>query len=272
MRRGSVWGKSAYIKAMLAPWLARAAHALPSQCAVCHAWPSQSICSACLDTFATTQTRCSRCALPLPPPLPANLVLPADPTAPGQAQHSPRVCGTCLRQGAPAALGTCLAAVPYAYPWSGLLTRFKFRGEPGLAERLAGLMRQMPQAQTLLDNCALVLPVPLSRERLRERGFNQALLLAQALAPTKTEAHLLLRMRHTRPQSELPRAQRLQNLQGVFGLEPLRANEVAGHHVLLVDDVMTTGTSLQTAAQTLRQAGARQVDALVLARTPDLPD
>lgn len=264
---------------MFASCLARAASALPSQCAICRAWPAQSICSACLDTFAATQARCSRCALPLPPllplSLPANQALPDAPAAtaaPSLAQHAPRVCGACLRLGTTAALGTCLAAVDYAYPWSGLLTRFKFRGEPGLAAQLAALMRLIPHAQALIASCDLVLAVPLSRERLRERGFNQALLLALALAPRKTDAHLLLRLRHTRPQSELPRSQRLQNLQGAFGLEPLRAPAVAGRHVLLVDDVMTTGTSLQTAAQTLRQAGARQVDALVLARTPDWPD
>lgn len=180
-----------------------------------------------------------------------------------------RLCGACLQLPMPPPLTSCLAAVSYAYPWSFLLTRFKFRGEPGLAARLATLMRHIPDASKLLLDCDLVLPMPLSRGRLRERGFNQALLLAKVLAPAKTDAHLLLRLRHTQPQSELPREQRLRNLQGAFGLAPLRATEVLDRHVLLVDDVMTTGASLQTAALALRQGGARRVDALVLARTPE---
>ncbi|HZF85986.1 MAG TPA: phosphoribosyltransferase family protein, partial [Burkholderiaceae bacterium] len=109
---------------------------------------------------------------------------------------------------------------------------------------------------------------PLHVQRLRERGFNQALELARRLAPGRCDPALLLRLRDTPSQAGLPRAQRLRNLRGAFALEPLRRAEVDGRRVLLVDDVMTTGASLAAAAQVLREAGARQVDALVLARTP----
>ncbi|MCL4771766.1 MAG: ComF family protein, partial [Burkholderiaceae bacterium] len=104
--------------------------------------------------------------------------------------------------------------------------------------------------------------------RLRERGFNQALLLARILAPAKTDATLLLRLHDTQAQSNLGRAQRLRNLQGALAVDPLRAAALQGRSVLLVDDVMTTGATLQAAALALRQAGARTVSALVFARTP----
>jgi predicted amidophosphoribosyltransferase len=98
-------------------------------------------------------------------------------------------------------------------------------------------------------------------------GFNQALLLAQHLAPRRTDARLLLRTRHTPAQSELKRAERLRNVQGVFAVEPLRAHELRDRRVVLVDDVMTSGASLHAASLALRQAGAAHITALVFART-----
>lgn len=109
--------------------------------------------------------------------------------------------------------------------------------------------------------------MPLAPGRLRERGFNQALELARRLAPAKTDAALLLRTRETPAQRGLSRAERMRNLQGAFAVEPLRADALAGRRVVLVDDVMTTGASLFSAAQVLRHAGAAHVAGIVLART-----
>src|SRR5690606_3050878 len=120
-----------------------------------------------------------------------------------------------------------------------------------------------PGAVAALAAATLIVPVPLSRERLRERGFNQAALLAQALAglaqspPCARE--LLLRTRDTPAQSRLPRGERLHHLRGVFSVPPQRVAEVAGRHVVLVDDIMTTGATLEAAAQALRRAGARHI-------------
>jgi ComF family protein len=115
----------------------------------------------------------------------------------------------------------------------------------------------------------VVLAMPLSRERLAQRGFNQALVLARALGPHKTDASLLLRVRHTPAQVELDRAARLANVAGAFAVEPLRAGHLKGKRVVVVDDVMTSGASVFGAAQVLRQAGAARVTALVLARTDE---
>ncbi|MBP6357533.1 MAG: ComF family protein [Burkholderiaceae bacterium] len=155
----------------------------------------------------------------------------------------------------------------YRWPWADCVTQFKFAGQPGWAGALATVMRSTPWVEPALEQADRVLPMPLARERLAERGFNQALLLAQHLAPRRTDARLLLRTRHTPAQSELKRAERLRNVQGVFAVEPLRAHELRDRRVVLVDDVMTSGASLHAASLALRQAGAAHITALVFART-----
>ena len=236
---------------MLRTTLRRLGAWLPSQCAICHAWPARRVCDACAARFAQPQARCTGCALPLP--------------ASGHAPEGMR-CGTCLRT--PLGLDRCVAAVDYAYPWAGIVGQYKFQADPAWAPTLARLLHSTPWAEPLMDAADWVLPIPLSAHRLRERGFNQTLLLARILAPAKTDATLLLRLHDTQAQSNLGRAQRLRNLQGALAVDPLRAAALQGRSVLLVDDVMTTGATLQAAALALRQAGASTVSALVFARTP----
>lgn len=150
-----------------------------------------------------------------------------------------------------------------------LVTQYKFGGQAGWAATFATLMRSAPWVEPALEDAELVLPMPLSRERLAERGFNQALVLARALAPRKAEPGLLLRVRHTQAQSALDLKARLRNVQGAFAVEPLRHSALRGKRVALVDDVMTSGASLFAAAQVLREAGAASVTGLVLARTDE---
>lgn len=104
-------------------------------------------------------------------------------------------------------------------------------------------------------------------ERLQERGFNQAALLARHIAGAKMDAALLLRLFATEAQSGLPRSQRLRNLGHAFAVEPTRASALQGQRLVLVDDVMTTGATLNAAAHALRAAGAAHITALVVART-----
>ncbi len=236
-------------------WQSRLSAHLPSQCRICRTWPAQSFCQTCVARFARPVPRCERCALPLF----------ASVSAPEGQAVAQSVCGECLRL--PPPLSVCLAAVSYGWPWASCVMQFKFGGQPALAAALATLLRSAPWVEKQLDLHDVVVPVPLSDQRLRWRGFNQAQLLAQALAPHKTRSDLLLRIRDTATQSNLPRAERLRNMAGAFALEPLRAPAVHGQRVLLVDDVMTSGASLHAAAQALLQAGAARVGALVVART-----
>jgi ComF family protein len=175
------------------------------------------------------------------------------------------VCGRCLQT--PPPWSGCVAAVDYGWPWDRLIADFKFHGHIGLARHLAALMQAAEGMTELLAAAELVTAMPLSRQRLAERGYNQSLLLARCLRPSLACAPLLLRLRDTPPQRGLPRAERLHNLQGSMVVDPGRASLVRGRHVLLVDDVMTSGASLQAASLALLEAGAARVSAAVLART-----
>jgi len=183
------------------------------------------------------------------------------------------LCGHCAVQ--PPPLDLAFAAIPYAYPWSTLVAGYKFGERHGWAGFFAGLLLQTPGLTEVFGDLGpedWLLPIPLSAERLQARGFNQAWELCAALArqtPTlaRTDARLLLRTRHTRPQSQLKRQERLANVKGAFQVDPLRAAQLRGRRVVLVDDVMTSGASLYTAAQALRDAGAAHITAVVLART-----
>ncbi len=218
---------------------------VPSQCAVCRAWPSRPVCDACVARFAQPQSRCLRCALPVPP---------------GIVE-----CGACLKN--PPPLDACFAAVTYAYPWSDCMARFKFRSDTGWASTFASLLRSTPWVEPALEQATWVLPMPLSRARLAHRGFNQALLLARRLSPATTRSDLLLRIRDTPAQAELSRSDRLRNLRDAFAVEPRLAHQLKDRRVVLVDDVMTSGASLHAAATALKRCGAAHVTALVVART-----
>lgn len=240
------WVKSPeYIESMFTGWIRGLLDALPSQCMVCHAWPSQGVCEACVNRFAQPQERCQTCALAVPPGVPQ--------------------CGSCIKN--PPPLDRCLSAVSYAYPWSDLIVGYKFHQRPGRAGAFALLLRSTPWVEPALEAADLILPMPLSSTRLRSRGFNQALLLARQLAADKTEHRLLLRIKDTAPQVSLPRAQRLSGLSDAFAVEPLQHQQVKGARLVLVDDVMTSGASLFAAARVLRAAGAAHITGLVIART-----
>ena len=163
----------------------------------------------------------------------------------------------------------------YAYPWSDLITQYKFGDKPGWAPFFADLLLAtecVSKALSNLEQQDFIIPMPLSGQRLQQRGFNQAWELAAALARhsgivAQTNAQLLLRVKHTRPQTELQREARQANVKGAFQLDPLRASLLVGRRVVLVDDVMTSGASLFAAARVVRSAGAAHITALAIART-----
>lgn len=180
-------------------------------------------------------------------------------------------CGACLGRTGPSVVGRCVAAVDYQYPWDGLIARFKFRDEPGWSSTLAEAMWRQAQAQGLLTTGSLWIPIPVSPRRLAERGYNQAWELCRRLRQRSglpALADALVRLNDAPDQHRLPPSLRMTNQLGAFAAHPAHAARLRHAHVILVDDVRTTGATLEHAALALHQAGCAKVDALVFARTP----
>ncbi|MBA3589364.1 ComF family protein [Methylibium sp.] len=220
----------------------------PNRCAVCHAdtvGATARICTDCALRFGADFPRCHRCAL--------------------RAPSGKLLCGACLR--APPPWSRAIAACDYGYPWDGLLTAFKFNEALDLLPALAGLLAaRIPPPAAGVD---LLLPVPLSATRLRERGYNQAGLLAAQLARRLNlacSADALLRVTDTPHQIALPREQRSANVSGAFAIA--QTVRLQGLRVALIDDVMTTGATLGELSRLLLKSGVADVQVWVFARTP----
>ncbi len=198
--------------------------------------------------FGQPRTRCRTCAAILPQTI--------------------TQCGACLRQ--PPPLAAVFAAVDYDYPWAQMVRDFKFHADIAWARSFARMMRSTPWVDPALEAADWIVPMPLSQQRLLERGFNQSAVLAGALEMgpgSKVRHDVLLRIRDTAAQSSLPRRDRHANVAQAFAVHPDWFTTLRGKKVVVVDDVMTTGASLQAAARALTQAGAGQIVALVFART-----
>ena len=180
-----------------------------------------------------------------------------------------QLCGDCLRD--PPPYVRAVTAADYAFPWDGLVIDFKFHGAAELAQPLAAMLYAALQTAGGAGAADLVLPVPLSARRLEERGFNQAWELARRVARhfgLQAEAALLERPIESAHQADLPRDQRATNLRGAFMVPAARRAQLAGRHVALVDDVLTTGATAREATLALLRAGAASVQIWTLARTP----
>ena len=224
----------------LSPWT------LPGLCRICEQWNSGAICPSCRTLHLRHPARCCRCALP----------------------SMQTICDECQRLPPPWHL--CATALTYAEPWRSLIADYKFNGHVGLTGFWGECLRHRAAELDMPEAVELVVPVPLSRERLRERGFNQSLLLAKTLNHPRLLPDGLLRLRHTQPQASLPRHERLHNLAHAIACNPRHVEILQKRRVLLVDDVMTTGSTLAACTQALRHVGVAQVDVLVLARADHL--
>ncbi len=178
------------------------------------------------------------------------------PLCPRCALASPRgeTCGRCLAD--PPPYDATVAALAYEFPADVLIHALKFRGELALAPFLGSLLFQN------MKNVDFIVPVPLSREKLRERGYNQAVEIARATG-RPVELELCTKPRDTAQQTGLPWSERQRNVRGAF----LCARRLDGKSVAVVDDVMTTGATLGEIAATLKAAGAARVVNWVVART-----
>jgi ComF family protein len=223
---------------------------LPSCCALCGDVCGAVVCTPCHGQYVAARNRCGRCGNPL---------------ADGEAA----ACGKCLAD--PPAFDATIVATDYARPLDQLVLQLKFGSRLALAPWFAQLLRDAVLARPALALPDLMCPVPLGPRRLVERGFNQALEIARPLGRSlgvPLQARLALRVTETRAQSGVAPGERRQNMRGAFSVEPEMMARLEGRHVGVVDDVMTSGSTLDELATTLKQAGAARVTNLVFARTP----
>jgi ComF family protein len=186
------------------------------------------------------------------------------PLCPRCALASPggALCGRCLAE--PPRYDATIAALAYAFPADALIHALKFRGELALAPLLAGMLFRNIAVHEKID---LMVPVPLSAKRLRERGYNQSAEIARGLAArAPLELFVCERSRDTAAQVELPWSERRRNVRGAF-----RCTRALSGTVAIVDDVMTTGATLDEMAGALKAAGAARVVNWVVARTYPAP-
>jgi ComF family protein len=179
-------------------------------------------------------------------------------------------CGACLDY--PPAYDVTIAAVDYGAPIDQLVVSLKFGSRLALAPLFAQMLRdallRSPPPQPPLPT--VLIPVPLGSTRLAQRGFNQALEIARPLSRTlgiKLEARMATRLRDTAAQSTLHPEQRRQNMRDAFIVSHEFVDIIRGRHVGVVDDVMTTGETLNELAATLKRFGAARVTNFVFART-----
>jgi ComF family protein len=202
------------------------------------------LCAGCTHDFIDAQAnRCRRCAIPLHGHL--------------------ELCGACLH--APPHFDATVALADYAAPIDGLVLALKFGHRLELAPRLGLLLAD--RARALRGGCSLMVAVPLAYERLAQRGFNQSFEIARAAAralDAPLDHRAIVRVRHAAAQASLQLADRRRNVRGAFVVR----GDVRGRRLLVVDDVMTSGSTLDEVARVLKAAGAQHVTNLVVARTP----
>lgn len=221
---------------------------LPPACPLCSqtlplSWPEPF----CADCFARLEplppARCNRCALPFV-----------------ATENSAHLCARCLRQ--PPEFEVVHALGLYQGMLRTAIHQFKFNNRVLLDRALGKLLNRVIPQEAEYD---LLVAVPLARQRLQQRSFNQSLLLARELARLRQRpvvADLLKKAQETVPQHGLSATARQQNLRDVFQC----CRQLSGERILLIDDVMTTGATLRACSQVLCRAGAGEVQAAVLAR------
>jgi ComF family protein len=215
----------------------------PARCAGCDGPCDEgaSFCRTCEISLVPLAACCRRCALPLPVAVTR--------------------CLACARR--PPAHSATWSAFEFGGAVASAIRRIKWSGRPDLARPLTRLFPES-RLRAALDGRDAILPVPLHPRRLREREFNQAAVLALALRPRlPIDVGALSRIRDTAPQALLPLTQRRANVRDAFRASPRR---VAGRRLLVVDDVMTSGATVQACSEALYEAGAADVAVLTVAR------
>jgi ComF family protein len=215
---------------------------LAQDCLLCQAASGERVlCEACERELPASASACPRCAL---------------------AGPSTAECGACIAD--PPHYDASCAAFVYTYPVDALIQALKYHGQLALAGWFAHKLYERIDGAARVD---LIVPLPLHPARLAERGFNQAAEIAKHLSRLSgiaMDAQLARRARNTAPQTALPWRERAANMRQAFICE----RDLKGLRVAVVDDVMTTGATLDEFARTLKRSGAAWVENWVVARTP----
>jgi ComF family protein len=235
---------------MTNPWLTRVLDRVyPPTCVLCGA-PGDSgldLCAGCRADMPHNHHACPRCAIPLP-----------------EGQPPGTLCGPCQRRPPPFAASH--AAFRYEDPVPVLIGGVKFRARLNLG-RLLGQCLTLALLDQGAERPGLIVPVPLHPRRLRERGYNQALELAREVSASLAipiDATACVRAAHTSAQVGLDDHERRRNVRGAFAV----ARPPSAPHVAILDDVVTTGSTVAELAGVLLAAGVERVDVWAVARTP----
>lgn len=223
----------------------------PGRCVLCSVLSKRplDLCVGCEADLPFNRSACQCCALPM--------------NSAGSTLINSVTCGKCISD--PPAFTRCIAPLRYEFPINKLINGFKHHGQFSRGTVLAELLLCELASQEILPE--LILPVPLHWRRQFTRGFNQAQWLSHYLGrrlAIPVDTRLLSRQKYTPAQQGLPRKQRLKNLNGAFRLN----NDIEGKHIALIDDVVTTGSTISELSRLLRKAGANHVEIWCLARTP----
>jgi ComF family protein len=233
--------------------LSRLPSLVPGTCALCGQLAAGAICDGCRHQFCSRrQHRCAQCASSLP----------------AGAASAGMVCGECLRQ--PPAFDATIAALDYAPPMDQLILALKFGGRLAMAPLFASLLLNAAMTARPFALPTRLTAVPLGTRRLMERGFNQALEIAKPLSRSlgvTLDAKLVARLRDTRAQAMLHPDERRKNMREAFIVPGNAIDRVRGQHIGVVDDVVTTGETLNELAATLKRFGAVRVTNFVFAKT-----
>lgn len=225
---------------------------LPCSCVLCGETCNALICLGCHQQFFNdTTSRCIQCAIPLPE---------AD-------EH--RRCGDCISTSP--YFDHTVVVCNYAAPTDQLILAYKFGHRLPIATLFSEMLRDAILKEHQQSLCDLLCPVPLGRKRLIERGYNQSLEIAKPLSHhlgVTLRPQLLRRSRETAQQSSLHPDDRHKNVRNAFTIDSAAIELIRGKHIGVVDDVMTTGTTLNEIAGLLKRFGATKVSNYVFARTP----
>jgi ComF family protein len=182
------------------------------------------------------------------------------------------ICGSCLNS--PPDFDTTISVFLYAYPVDAMMQRYKYGSMLNLGDTFGEFLAEKVNVEDCLENIDLIIPMPMHRQRLKERGFNQALEIAKVLDKLLCKNHKekldyksTIRQTLTPPQASLPLKERVKNIKGAFKVNADKLDKIQGKRIAIVDDVMTTGASLNELAKTLKKAGASHVECWVIART-----